>query len=244
MSGRYLGVVARSGLFLAVVYDSDGYDHTAIFEGIGELWTEYEETATQIAIDVPIGLPTDETPRPNERAARAILGERSETVFAAPVREASRKQRHQAATRVQRRKTGRSLSAAAFDRSNEIAAVDSFLEAIEEARPVFCEAHPEVCYTAFGGEPPEYEPSVAAGYAERMRVLAEFDRDAPPTVQSVAESTGGYELSVAAVVDAVALGLTVRPGSGSLRSLPADPPTDDTGLSMAYVYRSESALQG
>jgi predicted RNase H-like nuclease len=87
-------------------------------------------------------------------------------------------------------------------------------------------------------EPPE----LAGGYAERMRTLAEFERDAPPTVQSVAEATAGHRISIPAVVDAVALGMTIRPGPGTLRSLPADPPTDDRGLEMRYVYRSETPI--
>jgi predicted RNase H-like nuclease len=75
-----------------------------------------------------------------------------------------------------------------------------------------------------------------------MRTLAAFDRDAPPTVQAVAESTAGRRIPIPAVVDAVALGLTVRPGPGSLRTLPVEPPTDERELGMAYCYRSQTAL--
>lgn len=234
--------VARSDVWLAVAYDEDGYDHAAVFDGVGELWTEYEDDAARIAVDVPIGLETDAAPRPNERAARELLGSRSERVLGAPVREAARKQRYRTAARVHRRKTGAELSRAAFERARLVAAMDEFLGSIDEARPVFVEAHPEVCYLAFDGEPMAHDPETAAGYAERMRTLAEFDVDAPPTVQSVAEATEGHRVAIPTVVDAVALGLTVRPGPGELRSLPADPSTDDRGLPMQYVYRSETPL--
>ena len=244
MSEHYVGSVAREGGWLAVAYTDGGFDHAAVFDGVGELWTRYEESAERIAIDVPIGLETASAPRPNERAARNSLGERADAVVPAPVREAARKHRYRAANRVHERKTGSKLSRRSFDRAPVVAAVDEFLDAIDDARPVFCEAHPELCYSAFAGEPPAEPPEVASGYAERMRALAGFDRDAPPTVQSVAEATEGFRVPIPAVLDAVALGLTVRPGTGSLRSLPEDPPTDERGLPMRYVYRGEAALSG
>ena len=243
VSDYYVGSVARAGAWLAVAYTEEGYDHAAVLEGVGELWTRYEESAQRIAVDVPIGLEAAQSPRPNERAARELLGERGHVVVPAPVREAARKQRYRTAARVHERKTGGGLSRDAFERARLVSAMDEFLAAIDEARPVFLEAHPELCYRAFAGEPMAHEPDVAAGYAERMRTLAEFDVDAPPTVQSVAEATEGHAVPVPAVVDAVALGLTVRPGPGELRSLPADPPTDEEGLPMRYVYRSEAPIE-
>lgn len=242
VSDYYVGSVARAGVWLAVAYTDEEYDHAAVVESVGELWTRYEETAERIAVDVPIGLETTESPRPNERVARGLLGDRGDVVVPAPVREAARKQRYRTAARVHERKTGGSLPRAAFERARLVAATDEFLTTIDEARPVFVEAHPELCIRAFAGEPMAHAPGAAAGYAERMRTLAEFDVDAPPTVQSVAEATSGHSVPIPAVVDAVALGLTVRPGAGQLRSLPAEPPTDERGLPMRYVYRSEATL--
>ena len=242
MSDYYVGAVARDGVWLAVAYTAEGYEHTAVLDGVGELWTRYEETAARIAVDVPVGLGSTTAPRPNERAARKLLGERSDAIVPAPVREAARKQRYRTAARVHERKTGRELSRRSFESATRTAAVDEFLDAIDEARPVFVEAHPEVCYLAFAGEPMGDPPDVAGGYAERMRTLAEFDRDAPPTVQSVAEATAGHPIPIEAVVDSAASGLTARPGPGELRSLPADPPEDDRGLEMRYVYRGETSL--
>jgi predicted RNase H-like nuclease len=242
VSDYYVGSVARSGVWLAVAYTDDGYDHTAVVEGVGELWTRYEETAATIAVDVPVGLETSTAPRANERAAAEHLEDRRRAVVPAPVREAARKQRYPTAARVHERKTGGDLPRAAFERSHLVTAVDEFLTTIDDAREVFVEAHPELCYRAFAGEPLSERPEIAAGYAERMRVLAEFDRDAPPTVQSVAEATEGHEIPIPAVLDATALGLTVRPGPGELRSLPAEPSTDDERLPIRYVYRSEAPL--
>lgn len=242
MSEYYVGASARKGGWLAVAYTIEGFDHAAVFDSVGELWTEYEESAARIAIDVPIGLESAADSRPNERLARQSLGARADAVVSAPVREAARKHRYRTASRVHERKTGEELSRRAFETAPFVAAVDEFLEAIDEAQPVFVEAHPELCYLAFDREPMDEPAEYAAGYAERMRTLAEFDRDAPPTVQSVAEATTGRRVPIPAVVDAVALGLTVRPGPGTLRSLPSEPPTDERGFPIRYVYRSETPV--
>jgi predicted RNase H-like nuclease len=244
VSDYYVGSVARDGVWLAVAYTEAGYDHTAVLDGVGELWTRYEDDAERIAVDVPIGLESSTAPRPNEREAREVLGERSSAIVPAPVREATRKQRYRTAGRVHERKTDTELSRRAFERARLVNAVDDFLTTIDEARPVFLEAHPELCYRAFAGEPMANPSDIASGYAERMRTLAEFDRDGPPTVQSVAEATTGNRVPIPAVLDAVALALTVRPGPGELRSLPADPPSDAEGLPMRYVYRSDAPLSG
>lgn len=239
----YVGVDWASGDWLAVAYTEAGYDHAEVYEEVGGVWSRYEETAERIAVDVPIGLREEgEEPRPPEPLAREVLGSRHTAVFTPPVREAARKQSYQAATRANERKSGRGLSTQAFALAGPITDVDELLQAIDEARDVFLEAHPEVCFRAFAGEPLDHSKTVAAGYAERMRALAGFDRDAPPTVQAVAEATAGHEVGVDDVLDAVALALTVRPGPGSLRSLPPDPPTDPTGLPMQMVYRAAEPL--
>jgi predicted RNase H-like nuclease len=164
------------------------------------------------------------------------------TVVTPPIREATKKRRYPAAKRVTERKTGRGLSRAAFERSQVIAAVDEFVQGVPEARPVVAESHPELCFRAFAGEPLSHARTTAAGYAERLRTLAEFDRDAAPAVQAAAEGTADHDVTVADVLDAMALGYTARPGPGSLRTLPASPPTDADGLPMAVVYRSETPL--
>lgn len=240
---HYVGATWCSAGWLAVAYTETEYAHAEVFDEVGRLWARYDESAARVLVDVPIGLrASGNDPRPPEPLAREVLGERSEAVVAAPVREATRKQTYRAANRVTERKADRSLSRRAHARSRGIADVDDLLQAIDDAREVFRESHPEVCFRAFAGEPLQYRTEIAAGYAERMRALAAFDRDAPPVVQSAAEETDGAEVGVRSVLDAVALALTARPGPGELRALPPDPPTDPEGLPMELVYRAEEQL--
>ncbi|GGN98549.1 DUF429 domain-containing protein [Haloarcula pellucida] len=244
MAGQlHVGVHWSGESWLAVAFDADGYDHTAVFEGIGDCWSRYEETASQILVDVPVGLVESGDPvRRCDALARSVLGPRRAAVFDPPVREATRKRRYSTANRVHERKSDAPLSEAAFEAREGIAMCDELLREVPEAAAVVRESHPEVCFRAFAGEPLEYDRETAGGYAERMRTLAHYDRDAPPLVQNAAEATAGHDVTVADVLDAVVLAYTVRPGEGKLRTLPADPPTDTAGLPMALVYRSAAPL--
>jgi predicted RNase H-like nuclease len=239
----FVGVSKGEGGWVAVTFSAAGYEGADVYDGIGGVWAAYEETAERILVDVPIGLVEEaEAERPSDEAAREVLGPRAGAVITPPVREAARKRRFPAATRAQERNTGRELSREAFERSDSIVAVDDLMQEVTEARPVIRESHPEVCFRAFAGTSLEHDPALAAGYAERMRALATFDRDAPPIVQESAEATAGHPVRVHTVLDAVALGYTARPGPGDLYTLPSDPPTDATGLPMEMVYRAPEPL--
>jgi len=241
---RFVGTGLCADGWVAVVHRADGFDHAGVFGEFGSLWGRYEEVAERIAVPVAVGLrERGEEPRPPERLVRELLGPRRSAVYDAPVREATRKQRYQTASRVNQRKAGRPLAREAFEDSAALVEVDELLSAIPEARPIVVEAHPGLCFRAFRGEPLEYDGRTAAGYAERLRTLADFDPDAPVDVVAASEATGGHEVAVADVIEATALALTVRPGEGELRSLPEDPPTDPEGLPMRMVYRSASTLE-
>jgi predicted RNase H-like nuclease len=239
---RYVGAVWTGEAWLAVAFDREGIDRVAVYEEIGGLWLDVEEVGERVLVSVPVGLVEERGERPPEPLAREVLGPRADTVYTPPVREATRKRRFSAATRAHERKAGDGLSRAAFDASDAIAQVDELLQEVPEARPVIAEAHPEVCFRAFAGEPIEHPREVAAGYAARMRTLVSVDRDAPPAVQSAAEGTDGHPVTIADVLDGMALAYTARPGPGTLRTLPTDPPTDPTGLEMAMTYRADRPL--
>ena len=239
----YVGVDWSSDGWVAVAFDSEGFDHAEVFPEIGDLWHRYEEVTDRMLVDVPVGLHEEGGDgRECDRLARGVLGSRSRSVFTPPVREATRKRRYPAAKRVNERKAGVSISKQAFAISDSIAAVDDLLRNVPEARETIVESHPEVCFRAFAGEPLQHSKKTAGGYAERMRTLAAFDADAPPVVQAVAEATGGEDVAVDDVLDAVVLAYTAAPGPGRLRSLPPDPPRDPKGLPMQIVYRAEEPL--
>ena len=215
-----------------------------VHEEIGRLWASVEDRVERLLVDVPVGLIEEGDPeRPPDRLAREILGDAG-NIVTPPVREATRKRRYPAAQRVMRRKADADLSEAAFAASDAIAAVDELLSEVPEARDAVGEARPALCFHAFAGASPEHPRATAGGYAERMRALAEFDADAPPTLQSAAEDVAGTDVRIEDVLDAALLAYTARPGPGELRTLPAEAEatTDSTGLPMRLFYRSEEPL--
>lgn len=244
MADAYVGVDRCSEGWLAVSFSGSEFDDAAVFGDIGHLWDRFE-TAARILVDVPIGLVEEgrET-RECDDIARDILGPRHTSIFTPPVREAARKRRYQTARRVQERTVDAGLSKQAFAMSDSIVAVDELVRNVPEAREAIRESHPEVCYRAFAGEPLQYSKRSAGGYAERMRTLAAYDPDGPPTVQSTAEAVAGSEVAVDDVLDAVVLAYAASPGTGDLRTLPPDPPLDAKGLPMEIVYRAAQPLVG
>ena len=239
----YVGAVPSDGEgWFAAALDGDGFASAGAHAGMGACWTHHEERAARILVGAPIGSAGAAGARECDERARVALGERGHVVADPPVREAARKRRYPAAARVHERVTGRDLSERAFELADAAAALDDLLGEVPEARGLVAESHPEGCFTAFAGAPPEHARSTAGGYAERMRALAEFDRDAPPAVQSAAAAAGDARVTVHDVLDALALAYTARPGTGELRSLPPDPPTDEEGLPMAIHYRAPEPL--
>ncbi|MFC7075186.1 DUF429 domain-containing protein [Haloarcula halophila] len=240
-----VGIAWCGESWLAVAFSADGFDHVAVCDGIGDCWARYEETARRVLVDLPIGLVESGDPeRRCDELARQVLGPQAETVYTPPVREATRKRRYSAAGRVHERKSGAALSEAAFEAREGIAMLDELLQEVPEAAAVIRSSHPELCFRALAGEPLEQPRGTAAGYAERMRVLAHYDRDAAPTVQRAADETAGHAVTVADVLDAVVLAYTAAPGEGALRTLPLEPPTDAKGLPMELVYRGQASLSG
>ncbi len=241
----YVGADWSSGSWFAVAFGLDGFEEARVYDEAGGLWLDHEERAERILLDVPIGLHEEgQAARECDELAREVLGPRASAVFTPPVREATRKRRHAVANRVNERRAGVGLSKQAFAVGEAIAQVDELLAELPEARSVVAEAHPEVCFRTFAGEHLQHSKTLAAGYAERMRALADHDRDAPLAVQRAAEDSAGHDVAVDDVLDAAVLAYTARPGPGALWSLPPDPPTDSKGLPMEMVYRSESPLVG
>lgn len=237
----WVGAHYSGDSWLAVAFDAAGYDHAAIFDGVGDCWLRYQDVAEAVLVDVPIGLSAGGD-RACDRLARDYMGSRASAVVSPPVPGAIRKRRYGVASRVHERQAGTSLSEQAFAMSDAVAVLGDLLTEFPRASDVVAESNPALCYRAFAGDPLERDRDTAGGYAERLRTLTSLDRDAPPAVQSAAEAVAGHDVAVSDVLDAMALAYTAWPGGGDRYSLPRDPPTDDDGNPMELVYRAASPL--
>jgi predicted RNase H-like nuclease len=121
--------------------------------------------------------------------------------------------------------------------------LDPFLpEAEPDAVGTIREAHSEVCFWALNGESAmKYSKTgqPAAAFWERIEILEAVDSTIVDDVRDVSADLA-VKIGNDDVIDAFALALTASPKTGSLRTLPDKPPTDDTGnlpMEMVYAYR-------
>ena len=240
----YIGVDGCPAGWVAVQFDEDSYEDTDLYEDIHELWMAHGDAVEQILIDIPIGLrKNSNAKRPCDDAARKKLSpKRHSSVFPVPVRAAVHEGSYEDAKEMQEKHTNGSLGVQSWGIADKIAELDSFLcETEPDAVGTIREAHPEVCFWALNGESAtEYSKTgqPAAAFWERIEILEAIDGE---IVNDIRDASRGLDAKVGNddVIDAFALALTASPKTGSLRTLPDEPPTDDTGnlpMEMVYAY--------
>ncbi len=240
----YIGVDGCSAGWIAVQFDEDSYEAAGLYEDIEELWVDHGDAAEQILIDVPIGLrENSNAKRPCDDAARKKLSpKRHSSVFPVSIRDAVHEESYENAKETQEKRTDGSLGVQSWGIADKIAELDSFLcETKPDGVGTIREAHPEVCFWALNGESAtEYSKTgqPAAAFWERIEILEDIDG---AIVNDVRDASTDLNARVGNddVIDAFALALTASPKTGSLRTLPDDPPTDDTGnlpMEMIYAY--------
>jgi predicted RNase H-like nuclease len=173
--------------------------------------------ATVIAVDIPIGLPS-EGARAADIAAREFVGPRRSSVFPTPTRAALA-----AANYAEARSVLPSLSAQSFALGAKILEVERCL-----SERVF-EVHPEVSFAALAGRHLRYSKRSWNGQMERRRLLGAEGIDLP-------DELDGGEAAVDDVLDAaVAAWSAGRKSRGESQTLPAEPPVQD-GRPVAIWY--------
>jgi predicted RNase H-like nuclease len=240
----YIGVDGCPAGWVAVQFNEDGYNDTSLYEDIEDLWATHGTAAEQILIDIPIGLrENSNAKRPCDDAARKILSpRRHSSVFSVPVRAAVHAETYEDAKEIQENRTAGSLGVQSWGIADKIAELDIFLRETEpDAVGTIREAHPELCFWALNDESAtEYSKTgqPAAAFWERIEILEPINE---ATVEGVREASSDLDAKVSNddVIDAFALALTASPKTGSLRMLPDDPSTDDSGnlpMEMVYAY--------
>lgn len=186
-------------------------------------------------VDMPIGLA--EEGRRCDQAARRVLGRlRASSVFTPPCRAALRGQTAEATRKLNRRTTGRSLSAQALGILPKIREVDEVMT--PRLQRSIRESHPEVVFASLrpSGRGLAAGKKTPAGRRQRLALL-------PPSFAAAAatSATRPFPARAAALddyVDALAMLVAVlRLARGSGRRLPRDgEDRDERGLVMEILY--------
>ena len=238
MAGRVAGDLAPTVVavgvdgcpagWLAVGVDADGEWSYGVFGSFASLWEHLDVAEVeQVLVDVPIGL-RDDRVRACDEAARELLGCRWNSVFRAPVRAAvdvkreedPEEDRRPAASSVNETRTGYGLSAQVWNIADAIAELDDFVRAHDLALDgVVREAHPELAFMAFNGQPVAYGKQRPRGADLRRSLLAAESSAAADAVDETRATLESADVGDDDVLDATALALAART---PLTTVPAD----------------------
>ncbi|MCW2898601.1 MAG: hypothetical protein JWO67_866 [Streptosporangiaceae bacterium] len=230
MTGQWaLGIDACKGGWIGIALTGDhacAYFAARIEDVVSQAETDGPIGA--IAVDMPIGLPTDGR-RQADVLAREVLGSRRATVFMTPVRAALEADDHRAAVGINRELAGEGISRQAFALKAKLLEVDRW---VRRTPYRVVEVHPEVCFAELAGGPLPQRKSTWAGATRRRRLLA----DAGVALADELGSAGAVA-GVDDVLDAAAAAWTARRVTrGQARSMPDPPEKLTDGLAAAIWF--------
>lgn len=235
-AGSYVvGVDGCPAGWVAVTLDRDGNWDASVLPHAVAVWEAYRDAAL-ILIDVPIGLP-ETGPRACDVAARKFLGRRGASVFYTPCRAALDADSYEEASRINLERTGSKISKQTWNIVPKIRQLDDLLRDEPDARRVFREMHPEVCFAALAGEPMKAGKATHEGETRRIEVLEATGLPARAILAKALENRPRRDLAEDDVLDALAGAVTALAGPDGLVSIPDPPETDATGLRMEMVFR-------
>jgi predicted RNase H-like nuclease len=160
--------------------------HPETYDSIKDVWEAYDNghDISRLCIDIPIGVPTGPDERAVDKHCRSHL-DRTSTVFRVPVREALEADSPEAANEQSLEMTGIEgtdgvgVQPPAYAIRKQILEVNNFIEnCTQDTTDVIYEVHPELCFTALSGSPPQYSKKTAHGAAERIEALETVTDDA------------------------------------------------------------------
>jgi predicted RNase H-like nuclease len=151
----WVGVVLHEGVFSRAVLATN----------FGDLLNAVP-TATVVAVDIPIGLPT--MTRRADIEARRVVGARSSSVFPTPPRAVVEAATYEEAGQRSRALIGRGISQQTFGLAKKILEVESCRT---DAGAALYEVHPEVSFWALAGPPLRAGKHSWTGQAERRTLL-------------------------------------------------------------------------
>jgi predicted RNase H-like nuclease len=190
-----------------------------------------------MAVDVPMGLLDQVSPRPCDKQARSLLGARASTVFAPPSRPLLAAVTYDDARAIVAElkatdPAAAGISAQAFGIVPKVREVDEWLRAHPGAQAWLYECHPELSFYAMAGAPLADKRS-AHGQVARLQHVAAESPDAPQVI-----AASGFRARDADLTDALdayaALSSALHVRDGDFEQLGDDTP-DSAGLLMRIV---------
>lgn len=248
-SSAVAGVDWAGGEWLVVRFRDGSYDTCSVEPDFESLWQEHADL-DRILIDVPIGLPDEETLAQRERLdslARSVTGF-SSSVFPVPSRGAAdlahEDKSYETVAQQNEDDIDKGLTQQSYQLASAAGQVDAVLQEDDEASEKVIESHPEVCFRGLLGEQLQHKKSSAPGLGQRLQALEEGNIEQPGSIlESITSDLIGTEATVDVddVVDALVLAVVAQ-ADDDIRYLPADPGADSAGIPMRMAYWAEERL--
>ena len=209
-----------------------------LFPTIQDLWNVHSHSDL-ILIDIPIGLKDEgDAPRLNDSAARKYLApKRSSCIFPTPCRKALYASSYIEANKINKTLTGKGLSKQSWNICPKIREMDQFLQKNKEAREVFIESGPELCYSILNdNKPMEYYKKTRQGMQERLFILKSYCKCKDNPLVIGLEKFKRKDVSKDDIMDAWILALRASAGKSNLQLIPESFEYDSTGLPMRIAF--------
>ncbi|MCW9707859.1 DUF429 domain-containing protein [Fodinibius salsisoli] len=234
---KTLGIDGCRAGWIAISLDEDnaGYWLLESQQALGDYFEEYD----RIFIDVPIGLTDEEYVRECDQELRDVLGaDYQSSVFSPPIRRALHAPTYAEASMTSFETTGKKVTLQSWNITPNIRAVDQYLQEDESLREKVFESHPELLFQKLnGGNPILQKKATKKGLRHRLELLKKRSPFVDDFFRDIKEEYRRNQVDEDDIVDAMALALYAGYSlDQEMKTLPEEPPTDSTGLTMAIHY--------
>lgn len=248
-SSTVAGVDWAGGGWFVVFFEDGAYQDCTVVSDFEKFWREKQDL-DRILIDVPIGLPDEETLSKREKldsTARSVTGFPS-SVFPVPSRKAGElatedDSSYEDVAQQNEETIDKGLSRQSYQLASAAGKVDAVLQEDEDAKETIIESYPEVCFRGLLGEQLTHSKMSAAGVGERLQALANELEDPGSVLETITGDLVGETdaVSVDDVLDALALAV-VAGSQKDLQYLPAEWGSDSKGIPMRMAYSASEQL--
>lgn len=213
-----VGVDGCPGGWVAVELGDGHFSRAAFCPSFNEILTVFPE-ATDVGVDIPIGLP-ESGPRAADTAARAFVGARRSSVFTTPTRLLLESEW----------RPGLGITRQSHGLGQRIFEVERAIDHGARQDRIY-EVHPEVSFAAMGGRPLADPKTSWNGQHTRRQLLRACGIDVPDNLASIGVVPPDD------LLDAAAAAWTAnRIASRKATTLPGTPPIDRGGRAVAIWY--------
>jgi len=236
---KTLGLDGCLSGWIAISVDENGAGYWLLESD--EEFKQAVEEYDRIFINVPIGLEDDSHVRKCDQLLRKRLGpDYRESVVNPPIRPALHAPTYGEASMVSYEATNKKISIKAWNIAPNIQLVDDLLQKHQSFRDKIFESHPELLFQILnGGTSILQKKATKKGIRHRLGLLKDESRYADDFFRDIKEEYRRNQVDEDDILDAMVLAVFARYSTNEkkkIKTIPADPPSDSTGLPMAIHY--------